>query len=57
MDVEKILAVLRAERDLIDRAIVNLDALMRKGKRGRGRPLGSVTKNKSHETTKSAAEL
>jgi hypothetical protein len=45
MDYEKMLAQLRGERDLIEQVIVNIENLARKGKRGRGRPLGSITKS------------
>ena len=43
MDFAKILAQLRAERDLIEQVIVSIEHLVRT-KRGRGRPKGSVTK-------------
>jgi hypothetical protein len=45
MDFEKMLLQLRGERDLIDKVIVSIETLARKGKRGRGRPPSSVTKN------------
>jgi hypothetical protein len=38
MDVEKILAELRTELELIDKAIVRLQSLGRKDMRGRRRP-------------------
>jgi len=56
MDVEKILAELRGERDLIEKVIADLENLARKGKRGRGRPLGSITKKKPNGTMKAASE-
>ena len=56
MDVEKILAELRGEHDLIEKAIVKIENLTRKGKRGRGRLLGLVTKSKQNETMTPAPE-
>lgn len=56
MDVEKILAELRGERDLIEKAIGNIENLARKGKRGPGRPLNLVTKSKQNETMTPAVE-
>jgi hypothetical protein len=56
MDVEKILAQLRGEHDLIEKAIVKIENLTRKGKRGRGHPLGLVTKGKQNETMTPASE-
>ena len=51
------LAQLRRERDLIDRVIVSIESLGGKEKRGPGRPLGSVSKNKKqNQEMKSAAE-
>lgn len=50
MDFEKILAQLRGERNLIDQVIVNIENLARKVKRGRGRPLGSITKSPQNGT-------
>jgi hypothetical protein len=50
MDVEKILAQLRGEHDLIERAIAKIENLTRKGKRGRGRLLSLVTDGKENET-------
>ena len=57
MNFEKILAELRGERDLIDKVIGTIENLADKGKRGRGRPLSSVTKSKQDLTMKSASEL
>ena len=54
MDVEKILEQLRVERDLIDRVIVDLEALSRRGKRGRAS--GSDAKSKPSEMKESASE-
>ncbi len=56
MDVEKILAQLRGEHDLIEKAIVKIENLTRKGKRGRGPLLGLVTKSKQNETMTPASE-
>ncbi|MGA2771195.1 MAG: hypothetical protein ABSG26_10305 [Bryobacteraceae bacterium] len=56
MDVEKILAELRGEHDLIERAIVKIENLTRKGKRGRGCPLGLVAKSKQTETMTPASQ-
>ena len=56
MDVEKILAQLRGEHDLIEKAIAKIENLTRKGKRGRGRPLSLVAKSKQNETTTPASE-
>jgi hypothetical protein len=57
MDFETMLAQLRRERDLIDRVIVSIESLAGKEKRGPGRPLGSVSKNKKqNQEMKSAAE-
>jgi hypothetical protein len=50
MDFEKILAQLRGERDLIEQVIVNIEKLAHKVKRGRGRPLGSITKSQQNGT-------
>jgi len=50
------LAELRGERDLIDKVIVAIENLSGQGKRGRGRPLGSVTKMKQDVTMKLASE-
>jgi len=55
MDYQKLLVELRAERDMIEQVIVNLENLARKSKRGRGRPLGSITKSTQNKT-KSASE-
>ena len=52
VDFEKMLIQLRGERDLIDRVIVQIENLARRGKRGRGRPLGSVAKNTQNDTVK-----
>jgi hypothetical protein len=57
MDVGKFLAHLRVELDLIERAIANMEDLGRKGKRGRGRPLGLVSKSNQNETMKASSEL
>jgi hypothetical protein len=56
MDVEKILAQLRGELDLIEKAIASMEDLARKGKRGRGRPLGLVSKGNQNEATKASSE-
>jgi hypothetical protein len=56
LDLEKMLAELRGERDLIDKVIVAIENLSGQGKRGRGRPLGSVTKMKQDVTMKLASE-
>jgi hypothetical protein len=56
MSFEKMLAELRGERDLIDKVIVTIENLAGRGKHGRGRPLGSVTKSKPDLTMKSASE-
>jgi len=56
MDLEKILAELRWERDLIEKAIGNIENLARKGKRGPGRPLNLVAKSKQSETMKAPSE-
>lgn len=57
MDVGKFLAQLRVERDLIERAIAKMEDLGRKGERGRGRPLGLVSKCNQNETMKASSEL
>jgi hypothetical protein len=56
MDFEKMLLQLRGERDLIDKVIVSIENLARKGKRSRGRPPGSVTKNTPNGTMKEASQ-
>jgi hypothetical protein len=45
MDLEKVIAELRSERDAIDAAILSLERLGRPGKPGPGRPLGSATRS------------
>jgi hypothetical protein len=57
MDVGKFLAQLRGELDLIERAIASMEDLGLKGKRGRGRPLGLVSKSNQNETMKASSEL
>ncbi len=57
MDVGTFLAQLRGELDLIERAITSMEDLGRKGKRGRGRPLGLVSKSNRNETMKASSEL
>jgi hypothetical protein len=56
MDVEKILAQLRGEHDLIEKAIVKIENLTRKSKRGCGSPLALVTKSKQNETMTPTSE-
>ena len=56
MDVGKFLAHLRMELDLIERAIASIENLGRKEKRGRGRPLGLVSKSNQNETMKASSE-
>jgi hypothetical protein len=56
MDVGKFLAQLRGELDLIERAIASMEGLGRKGKRGRGRPVGLVSKSNRNETMKASSE-
>lgn len=46
MDLESILAQLRAERDLIEEVIIRIEDLERKSRRGRGRPPGPVLKRR-----------
>jgi len=50
MDLEKVLAELRNERDAIDTAILSLERLGRPGKPGPGRPLGSATRSHTDDT-------
>jgi hypothetical protein len=57
MDVQKIVAQLRGELDLIERAIASMENLARKGKRGRGRPLGLVSKSNQNEMKASSEPL
>jgi hypothetical protein len=56
MDIEKILAQLRGELNLIEKAIASLEDLGRKEKRGRGRPPGLVSKSNQNETMKAPSE-
>lgn len=56
LDLEKMLVELRGERDLIERVIAAIENLSDRGKRGRGRPEGSVTKMKQDVTMKLASE-
>jgi hypothetical protein len=56
VNFEKMLAELRGERDLIDKVIVTIENLAGRGKRGRGRPLSSVTKSKQNLAMNSASE-
>jgi hypothetical protein len=49
MYVTKILADLRAERELLENAIANLERLSHGEKRRRGRPPGSTTPPKQRE--------
>jgi hypothetical protein len=52
LDVEKILAHLREELDLIEKVIADMENQARKGKRGRGRPPGWVTNSNQNEMVK-----
>ena len=52
LDVEKILAHLRGELDLIEKVIADIENQARKGKRGSGRSLGLVTKSNQNEMIK-----
>ena len=45
MDITKMLAELRAERELIDEAILTLERLARGGRRPRGRPPKWMSQN------------
>jgi len=50
MDLDKVLAELRSEREAIDVAIHNLERLVRPGKLGPTRPLESVTRSQADGT-------
>ncbi len=50
MDLEKVLAELRNERDALDAAIFSLERLGRTGKLGPGRLLDSATKSHTDGT-------
>jgi hypothetical protein len=50
MDLEKVLAEMRHERDAIDAAILSLERLSRPGKPGTGRPLDSAPKSHTDGT-------
>ena len=60
LHLEKVLAQLRAERDLLDHAIANLEGLSVQRKRPRGRPPGrlSIEHSGSHvRAARSAGDL
>jgi hypothetical protein len=50
MDLEKVLAEMRHERDAIDAAILSLERLRRPSKLGPGRPLDSAPKSHADGT-------
>jgi hypothetical protein len=50
VDLERVLAELRNERDAIDAAIFSLERLARPGKPGPGRPLDSATRRHTDGT-------
>ena len=52
LDIETVLAHLRGELDLIEKVIADIENQARKGKRGRGGPLGLVTKSNQNEMMK-----
>ena len=52
LDIETILAHLRGELDLIEKVIAGMENQARKGKRGRSRSLGWVTKSNQNEMMK-----
>jgi hypothetical protein len=56
LDLEKMLDQLRRERDLIDQVILHIENLERQVKGRRGRPPGSITKNKRDATGKAPSE-
>ena len=52
LDIETVLAHLRGELDLIEKVIAEMENQARKGKRGRGHPLGLVMKSNQNEMMK-----
>jgi hypothetical protein len=52
LDVERILTHLRAELDLIEKVIADMENQARKGKRGSARPLYLVSKSSQNEVMK-----
>ena len=50
LDIEKILAQLREELDLVEKAIARIESMGRGGKRSRARPLAAVAKKNRNET-------
>ena len=56
MDVAKLLAQLREELDLIEKAIAHIEKSGRMGQHRRGRPLGLVTKRDQGDTKKASSK-
>ncbi len=54
LHLERILAQLRTERELLDQAIANLEGLAVKRKRPRGRPPGRLNLEESESRTRAA---
>jgi len=56
MDFEKMLSELRAERELIDKVIANIEDLAKTRKRGPGRPPGSLKKGKQDRSMNASSQ-
>lgn len=54
LQLEKVLGQLRAERELLDQAIVNLEGLALQRKRSRGRPPGRLNLDAAVTRTRAA---
>ena len=56
MDVAKVLAQLRAELNLIDKAISEIESMGLRDQHRRGRPLGLVTKSNRTRRAKASSK-